>query len=75
MVDWQSAFNILFALFGAVGGYVMKVFHDEIKDNREELQKLPSVYARRDDMKDMKIDIMEALRRIEHKVDGTHGKG
>lgn len=73
MVDWQSAFNILFALFGAVGGYVMKVFHDEIKDNREELQKLPSTYARRDDVKEMKTDIIDTLKRIEDKVDRKYG--
>lgn len=73
MVDWQSAFNILFALFGAVGGYVMKVFHDEIKDNRDELQKLPSTYARRDDMKEMKTDIIDTLKRIEDKVDRKYG--
>lgn len=73
MVDWQSAFNILFALFGAVGGYVMKVFHDEIKDNRDELQKLPSTYARRDDVKEMKTDIIDTLKRIEDKVDRKYG--
>ena len=73
MVDWQSAFNILFALFGAVGGYVMKVFHDEIKDNRDELQKLPSTYARRDDVKEMTTDIIDTLKRIEDKVDRKYG--
>lgn len=72
-MDWQAAFNVVIGLLGAFGGYIMKIFHDEIKDNREELLKLPSTYARRDDVREMKQDIIDTLKRIEDKVDRKYG--
>lgn len=73
-MDWQSAFNIAFAIGGALGGWVLKTLHAEIKDARNDhadlAKTLPETYARRDDVKDGFKSINEALGRIESKLDG-----
>ncbi len=72
-MDWQSAFNVVGGLLIGLGGWIMKSMHSEIKDNRDAIAKLPETYARRDDVKDMKQEIIDALQRIEDKVDRKYG--
>lgn len=84
-MDWQSAFNIAFAIGGALGGWVLKALHDEIKDARADHANLmtnilPNTYARKDSVErgfdtlqdmlgDMNRDMKAAHIRFEEKLD------
>ncbi len=84
-MDWQSAFNIAFAIGGALGGWVLKTLHGEIKDARKDHANLmttilPNTYARKDTVErgfdtiqdmigDMSRDMKAAHIRFEEKLD------
>jgi hypothetical protein len=84
-MDWQSAFNIAFAIGGALGGWVLKTLHAEIKDARNDHANLmtnilPNTYARKDSVErgfdtiqdmigDMSRDMKAAHIRFEEKLD------
>lgn len=84
-MDWQSAFNIAFAIGGALGGWVLKTLHDEIEGARADHVKLmseilPNTYARKDTVErgfdtiqdmigDMSRDMKAAHIRFEEKLD------
>jgi hypothetical protein len=72
--DWQSIINIVFALGGGLGGWILTTLWKEIKDARKDHSELrdalPNTYARRDDVKDGFRDINAVLNRIEGKLDG-----
>lgn len=71
-MDWQNAFNVVFGLAAAACGWMLKMFSERLKSHDDRLELLPATYARRDDVKDMKQEILHALQRIENKVDLKH---
>jgi Tfp pilus assembly protein PilO len=77
-VDWQAAFNIVFAVAMVLGGWVMRVVWDAIQrlatDMKTLENKLPETYARRDDMVASFADLKQHLVRIEAKLDGKQDK-
>ena len=76
--DWQSVINIVFALGGGLGGWILTTLWKEIKDAREDhsalAAKLPETYARRDDVREGFQNINSTLLRIEGKLDGKADK-
>jgi Tfp pilus assembly protein PilO len=77
-MDWQLAFNLLFAAFMGVCGWVLRSVHEAVQalaDDLRELEKeLPATYARKDDLQIVLAEIKGALVRIEQKMDGKADK-
>jgi hypothetical protein len=73
-MDWQSAFNLLFAAFMTVCGWVLKSVHEAVQTLATDLKSLekevPEKYARKDDMHLILGEIKGALIRIEEKLEG-----
>jgi len=79
-MDMQVLFNILVGLAGFLGGYILFSIKDNLKDLREDDQKLADKlqsievlvagqYVTKDDIQKMGTDIFNVLRRIEEKLD------
>ncbi|CAB5220348.1 hypothetical protein UFOVP236_34 [uncultured Caudovirales phage] len=70
-------FNIVVALCGALGGWVLKVIWDAIKELQGELRdvdkRMHEDFVRRDDFKDAIREIKEDMRAGFDKVDSTLG--
>lgn len=73
VVDWQSAFNVVAGLCGAIGGWLLRIVWDAMQQLRHDLQVLekglPETYARRDDVRDFTDRIDQRFDRIEEKLD------
>ena len=73
----QQVFNIAVALSGALGGWVLKVIWDAIKELKDEVRgvdrHLNENFVRRDDFKDAIADIKTDMREGFDKVDRTLG--
>lgn len=73
----QSVFNGIVALCGALGGWVLKVIWDAIKDLKDEVRgvdrHINENFVRRDDFKDAIRDIKEDMRAGFSNVDKTLG--
>ena len=73
----QSVFNIAVALSGALGGWILKVIWDAIKELKEEVsdvdKHLNENFVRRDDFKDAIGEIKQDMREGFDKVDRTLG--
>jgi len=73
----QSVFNIAVALSGALGGWILKVIWDAIKELKEEVRDvdkhLNENFVRRDDFKDAIGEIKQDMREGFEKVDRTLG--
>jgi hypothetical protein len=71
----QSVFNWLIAACGGLGGWLMKVIWDAIKELKEEVRivdrRLNSEYVRRDDFKESMADLKTDMRQGFQNVDGT----
>lgn len=71
----QSVFNWLVGICGALGGWLMKVIWDAIRDLKSDLkqvdQRMHEDFVRRDDFKDAVKDIKEDMRLGFSNVDGT----
>jgi len=69
----QIAFDALLALAGALAALVIRSIQEQLADMRKShtdlRDSLPSTYARRDDVKDKFDQVMDALVRIEEKLD------
>lgn len=72
-MDWHYAFDAVLGIASVAVGWIMKMFNDRLKTVEDDHKELPNVYARRDDVKDMKGEILEYLRRIEDKVTNQNG--
>lgn len=68
-MEFQTAFDVLLGLAGALGGWIMKTLHDEQKDLRKRLDEIPETYARRDDVQRGFDQLNQVLVRIEEKID------
>ena len=81
-VSPQTLFDIVIALGGGLGGWIVGTMWKEIKDARKEhadlLKALPETYARRDDVADaiQRVEgvIERGLTRIFDKLDGKADK-
>lgn len=71
----QSVFNWLVGICGALGGWLMKVIWDAIRDLKVDLkqvdQRMHEDFVRRDDFKDAVKDIKEDMRLGFSNVDGN----
>lgn len=74
MVDWQAAFNFVAGIAGAFGAWVMKMIIDDIRDIQKYQAAMPETYARRDDVKEIKKELLDALIRIETKIDRKYAE-
>lgn len=61
--DFQQAFDALSVLVAGIVGWFLQMLHAKV-------DRIPEVYARRDDVKDRFDSVMSALGRIEDKLDG-----
>lgn len=79
MFDLQSTINWLFGVVVGVIGYVVRHLHGKAEQRisilEAELKLLPETYSRRDDVKEMKREILEMLSRIETKVGNRNHNG
>lgn len=66
-------FGSLWTVIQIAFGWVLKMFNDRLKTVEDNHSELPDTYARRDDVKDMKLELVGMLRRIEDKLDRKHG--
>lgn len=73
----QGVLDILVALVGALGTFVLKNMRDDhkaLERKHDDLAlSLPGVYARRDDMKASLDEVKTMLRRIEDRLGTTPG--
>ena len=60
--DFQQAFDAVSMVFAGIIGWFLQMLHTKV-------DRIPEVYARRDDVKDRFDDVMGALARIENKLD------
>jgi hypothetical protein len=71
----QSIFNWLVGICGALGGWLMKVIWDAIRDLKADIrqvdQRMNEDFVRRDDFKDALRDIKEDMRNGFSNVDGN----
>lgn len=74
----QDIFNALIGLGSAIGGWVLKVIWDSLKDLKAEIKELTlevhQDFARRDDFKDAIKEIKEMLYKISDKLDDKADK-
>ncbi len=74
-MDWQTAFNISAGMFGALGGWVLRVVWEgqqQLKQEVNELERrLPETYARRDDIRELTHNINQRFDRLEIMVSGS----
>lgn len=72
-MDWQPIATGALSLISALMGWILKSLWSAVGALRDDLTKLagslPDTYARKDDTRDMFRDLLEALRRIEDKLD------
>lgn len=73
MAGGQALFDIIAGLAAAFGGWILKLIVNDIRDLKQKQDKMPDVYARRDDVKDMKEELVNYLQRIEDKMDKKYG--
>lgn len=84
-MDMQTAFNIAVGIAGAFGGFFLKSIWDAIKDVQtadtamaSEITSLKVLvagnYVTRNEYRDDMASVMDALKRIEDKLDGKADK-
>lgn len=73
MLDWQAALNYAWGAVTLLGGWIMLSIRERLNNHDAQFQKLPEIYARRDDVKEMKHELLDVLDRIEKKVDQKNG--
>lgn len=74
MMDWQTAFNILFALFLAMGGWITGRISKTLDQFDADLRKLPDKYVSKHDFNRSLDKIERSLERIEQKLDMKEDK-
>ena len=74
----QTLFNIAVGLGGFLGGFLLKIIWDAIKELREtvgELEvRLPEAYVKKDDFQHFSDAIFRKLDKIEDKIDNKVDK-
>jgi len=73
----QTLFNWVVGVCGFLGGWVLKVIWDAIKDLKTDIRQierdLPEVYVRKDDFKEAIRDIKQDMKDGFNKIDNTLG--
>ncbi len=73
----QTLFNWVVGVCGFLGGWVLKVIWDAIKDLKTDIRQierdLPEVYVRKDDFKEAVRDIKQDMKEGFNKIDNTLG--
>jgi len=73
----QTLFNWVVGVCGFLGGWVLKVIWDAIKELKSDIRQierdLPEVYVRKDDFKEAIRDIKQDMREGFNKIDNTLG--
>lgn len=74
----QTLFNVAVGLGGFLGGFLLKIIWDAIKEIRQtvgELEvRLPEAYVRKDDFQHFSDAIFRKLDKIEDKIDNKADK-
>lgn len=77
-MDWQSAFNVTAGVAGAVGGWLMRIIWESMRDLQRQHDaleaKLPEIYARRDDVAALAERMDRRFDRLDEKLDRIVGK-
>lgn len=73
-MDWQHGFDVVLAIAFAMVGWIVKAMHERLNKHENWFSELPDMYARRDDVKDMKQEMLTVLNRIENKLDNKADK-
>lgn len=77
-MDGQTLFNVAVATCGGLGGWMLKLIWDAIRDLKVDLRELNKEvhedFARRDDFKEAVQEIKEMLAKIFDKLDGKADK-
>lgn len=77
-MDSQTLINGLFALCGALGGFVLKATWDALSQLRKDMaalqESITTSYVRRDDFKDHALRVETLLDRIYEKLDSKADK-
>jgi len=73
----QTLFNWVVGVCGFLGGWVLKVIWDAIKELKTDIRQierdLPEVYVRKDDFKEAVREIKQDMKEGFNKIDGTLG--
>ena len=73
----QTLFNWVVGVCGFLGGWVLKVIWDAIKELKTDIRQierdLPEVYVRKDDFKEAVRDIKQDMKEVFSKIDNTLG--
>ena len=73
----QTLFNWVVGVCGFLGGWILKVIWDAIKELKSDIRQierdLPEVYVRKDDFKEAVRDIKQDMREGFNKIDNTLG--
>jgi hypothetical protein len=73
----QTLFNWVVGVCGFLGGWVLKVIWDAIKELKTDIRQierdLPEVYVRKDDFKEAVRDIKQDMKEGFNKIDNTLG--
>jgi hypothetical protein len=73
----QTLFNWVVGVCGFLGGWVLKVIWDAIKELKSDIRQierdLPEVYVRKDDFKEAVRDIKQDMKEGFNKIDNTLG--
>ena len=73
----QTLFNWVVGVCGFLGGWVLKVIWDAIKELKTDIRQierdLPEVYVRKDDFKEAVRDIKQDMKDGFNKIDGMLG--
>jgi hypothetical protein len=73
----QTLFNWVVGVCGFLGGWVLKVIWDAIKELKSDIRQierdLPEVYVRKDDFKEAVRDIKQDMKDGFNKIDNTLG--
>ena len=71
----QTLFNWAVGLVGFLGGWVLKVVWDAVRDLRKDIRQierdLPEVYVRKDDFREAVREMKETMREGFNKMDNT----
>jgi hypothetical protein len=73
----QTLFNWVVGVCGFLGGWILKVIWDAIKELKSDIRQierdLPEVYVRKDDFKEAIRDIKQDMKEGFNKIDNTLG--
>ena len=73
-MDLQNIINTGIGIIGGLLGWIVRILWEEQQQLRQDMQKLPEIYVRRDDWKDQIKEVKDMLAKIFDKLDGKADK-